>query len=380
MPYPRLRRAALLGLLASTVVLARPSRARAFSPYLVVPEPAVAEQSPAYRYANLSDAEAFAELDRRKILYMRVDAAFGVRAPVRLTGRLHGVNFHSSLPPELRVRSVYEILDARLALALDDFAALLERHDVDEVIHFSLYRPNVAPADHPGEDEPAAVTPSVRARASQAGSKPALAPMKAPGSAPAVLPKAPQASLGSKGSLDRGKAERAPASRKQKGAAPIAEKKVAPTAAAPAKKAAPIASAPAKSAAPPIAPAPVVTVKRPPAPVAHREPTAAPSRQTWAPPGTRHPAGLAIDVGLLHKRDGRWLSVARHFHGHLGDKTCGDGAQVVEDPDARELHAIVCESAELGLFTYALTPNYNAAHADHFHMEIKPGVRWFLYH
>jgi hypothetical protein len=21
-----------------------------------------------------------------------------------------------------------------------------------------------------------------------------------------------------------------------------------------------------------------------------------------------------------------------------------------------------------------------AAHADHFHMEIKPGVRWFLYH
>ena len=77
---------------------------------------------------------------------------------------------------------------------------------------------------------------------------------------------------------------------------------------------------------------------------------------------------------------GRWLSVARSFHGHLGDKTCGDGAQVVEDPDAREMHALVCESAELGLFTYVLTPNYNAAHADHFHMEIKPGVRWFLTH
>ena len=24
--------------------------------------------------------------------------------------------------------------------------------------------------------------------------------------------------------------------------------------------------------------------------------------------------------------------------------------------------------------------DYDAAHADHFHMEIKPGVRWFLYH
>ena len=62
-------------------------------------------------------------------------------------------------------------------------------------------------------------------------------------------------------------------------------------------------------------------------PPAQRDASAAASRQTWAPPGTRHPAGLAIDVGLVHKRDGRWLSVARSFHGHLGDKTCGDGAQ-----------------------------------------------------
>jgi hypothetical protein len=38
------------------------------------------------------------------------------------------------------------------------------------------------------------------------------------------------------------------------------------------------------------------------------------SAQTWAPPGTRHPAGLAIDVALLHKKDGTWLSVASHFH------------------------------------------------------------------
>ncbi|KYF83049.1 hypothetical protein BE21_15825 [Sorangium cellulosum] len=103
-------------------------------------------------------------------------------------------------------------------------------------------------------------------------------------------------------------------------------------------------------------------------------------RGAWAPPGTRHPAGLAIDVGALKKRDGTWISVARHFHGRIGDKTCGEGAPQPELPEARELRSIVCEAADLGIFTYVLTPNYNAPHADHYHMEIKPGVRWFLYH
>jgi hypothetical protein len=103
-------------------------------------------------------------------------------------------------------------------------------------------------------------------------------------------------------------------------------------------------------------------------------------RGTWAPPGTRHPAGLAIDVGALKKRDGTWISVARHFHGRIGDKTCGEGAPQPELPEARELRSIVCEAADLGIFTYVLTPNFNAAHVDHYHMEIKPGVRWFLYH
>jgi hypothetical protein len=122
-------------------------------------------------------------------------------------------------------------------------------------------------------------------------------------------------------------------------------------------------------------------VRHAPITVARRDPQASPLHQTtWAPPGTRHPAGLAIDVGLLHKKDGHWLSVARQFQGHIGDKTCGDGAYVPESPDARELRALVCEASDLGVFTYVLTPDYNAAHVDHFHMEIKPGVRWFLYH
>lgn len=279
-----------------------PSDARAFDPFLVTPEAAVAERSPAFRYANASNAEVFAELDRRKILYQRVDVAPGVRAPIRLTGRLHGVYIHSSLPPEQRVTSAFEILDGRLALALDDFAALLERHGIDEVVHYTMYRPNVAPPS--ASPAKSSVKPAPATATSKPASKPALG-------------------------------------------------KIAARAASASRRPAPKAATPATSEL---------------------------HHTSWAPPGTRHPAGLAIDVGALHERSGRWINVGAKFHGAIGDKTCGDGARSPEDADARELRAIVCEAAALGIFTYVLTPNYNAAHADHFHMEVKPGVRWFLTH
>src|SRR5690606_25689885 len=128
---------------------------------------AEAMRSPAYRYANMTNEEAFAELDRRKILYVREKPTFGVRAPIRLTGRLHGVHVHSSLPPEQRPTTPFEILDARLALAVDDFCAILERHDVDELVHYTMYRPNVPP---PGASA---------GNGAAAGKTPAKAPAKA---------------------------------------------------------------------------------------------------------------------------------------------------------------------------------------------------------
>lgn len=340
---PRCLTAALALASASTL----PTAASAFSPYLVVPDPAVAEASPAYRYANMTDAEALAEVDRRGILYTRLTDVPGVRAPIRLTGRLHGVNVHSSLPPEQRVTSAFEILDARLALALDDFCALLERHEIDEITHFTMYRPNVAAPIHGPADELA------RAPGKPAGARPRPEPSK-----PKALPIVP--SLG-KGGLDRGKPPAlGPSASKQKaGDAPKPEPIVKKPLAKPATPSRPIAA------------------KK----IAKRDVSQSGLHQTtWAAPGTRHPAGLAIDVGLLRKRDGRWLNIARDFHGKVGAKTCGDGAPMPESEGAKELRAIVCESAALGLFTYVLTPDYNAAHADHLHMEIKPGVKWFLTH
>lgn len=345
---------AAASLLATTAASAP---AQAFSPFLVVPDPAVAEASPAYRYANMTDAQAFAELEQRGILYEKLDNVFGVRAPIRLTGRLHGVYVHSSLPPEERVRSDFEILDARLALALDDFCALLERHDIDELVHFTMYRPNLA---KPEDRDPAPKSARVASKAAERSERATRAH-----------------SSSARPAKKTGKSFEKPAK-------PAATKKTAPkqkTAEKTTKKPAAGVKTARKASTEPSKARP----SKPPQ--AHaKDKKAGPAKPmtpyektTWAAPGTRHPAGMAIDVGMLHKRDGRWLSVQGQFRGKIGEQTCGAGSRVPDDEEARELRAIVCEASDLGIFTYALTPNYNAAHHDHFHMEIKAGVKWFLY-
>jgi hypothetical protein len=83
------------------------------------------------------------------VAFDRVDEARGVLEPLHLGGPLHGVTFHSpswtrTAAPPLgisRASSPYEIIDCRLALALDDFAQQLAAHDVVEVVHLSIYRP-----------------------------------------------------------------------------------------------------------------------------------------------------------------------------------------------------------------------------------------------
>lgn len=99
------------------------------------------EHTPAYRYARLDRRTCIAELDRRHIPYTTVDQARGVLIPIRFSGPLHGVHFRGLAPEKQRSTSPYEIVDCRLALALDDFSALLEEHQIVEVVHFSMYRP-----------------------------------------------------------------------------------------------------------------------------------------------------------------------------------------------------------------------------------------------
>lgn len=368
------------GVVAATIALvsaaAAPTVARAASPYLEVPPEEEVTVSPAYRYANMTDAEAFAELDRRKVPYTREKTAPGVRAPIRLAGPLHDVWIHSSLPIEERATSMFEILDARLALALDDFSVILARHDVVELVHYTMYRPNVPP---PG---------SAPAATAEKDKKPA--PKKA----------ARARGKGKRRASLEGKAVKGPKSTRKGGGSARRKEIDLPEEDDAILDGADLAKGPK-------APPPKAQPKQQPKP-APKQPKAAPKNDKkvsgkndkqrgrgakktvlpagehdhakWAPPGTRHPAGLAIDVGILKKRDGSLLHVAAHFDGKIGARTCGEGAPEADKPAAKELREIVCEAREAGVFTYALTPNFDAPHADHFHMEIKPGVKWFLYH
>lgn len=195
----------------------------------------------ASRYARLDRMRCEAELVRRQISFTRSPGARGVVAPVRLTGPLSGgVTFRSNLPASKSRTSPYDIYDCRLVLALDDFARMLAKHDIVEVVHLSVYRP---------------VSPKV------------------------VL----------------------------KGA------------------------------------------------------------------GRRHGGALAIDAALFKTKDGRTLSVEKDFHPRrIGARPC-------PAPDsASELRKIACEANEARLFNVLLTPDFNRAHRNHFHLEVTAGVRWTL--
>jgi hypothetical protein len=105
------------------------------------PERYASESATPQQYGSLEPAACEAELARRAMPFARVDEARGVLTPIRLTGPLHGVTFTSTEPAAQRADSPLEILDCRLALALDDFAGQLATHGIVRVVHFSMYRP-----------------------------------------------------------------------------------------------------------------------------------------------------------------------------------------------------------------------------------------------
>lgn len=115
----------------------------------------------------------------------------------------------------------------------------------------------------------------------------------------------------------------------------------------------------------------------------------------WRPPskqwpsgklGTRHPGALAIDAFRFGKRMAAgqttrvWLDVEKGFHGAIGAPPCGLGAAppALATPEAKELRSLACEASDQHIFTSILTPNYNRAHRNHFHLEVTPEVKWSL--
>ena len=212
-----------------------------------IERPADYADSPAFHYNDLSREACEAELDERKIPYTREPEPWlGVRAPVRLSGPLHGVTYRTSLPEAKRATTKWEVADCRLVLALDDFAQILQKHDITEVIHYSMYRP--PEKSHPADQD-----------------------------------------------------------------------------------------------------------------------------------GMRHGGALALDAGKFITRDGSVLDVDKHWNGRRGSKTCGEHAgPSPATHEAKELRAILCEAVAARIFNSYLTPNYNTAHHNHFHLEVTAGWRSFL--
>lgn len=94
------------------------------------------------------------------------------------------------------------------------------------------------------------------------------------------------------------------------------------------------------------------------------------------PVQTRHMGGMAIDAGSFVRDDGTVLSVLSDFHGRLRRPVCGPEARVARHEGARLLRTIACDSARRGLFHVVLTPNFNAPHRNHFHLEVARGTSW----
>jgi hypothetical protein len=98
-----------------------------------------AADTPAHRYSEMNRDVCEAELTSRGIAFKR-ETAKGVAQPVRLQGPLHGVTFRTNQHDADRETTIWEIADCRLVLALDDFAAILEQHDIVDVRHYSIHR------------------------------------------------------------------------------------------------------------------------------------------------------------------------------------------------------------------------------------------------
>jgi hypothetical protein len=87
---------------------------------------------------------------------------------------------------------------------------------------------------------------------------------------------------------------------------------------------------------------------------------------------SQHAFGLAIDIDGFHLTDGTVLRIEADFHGVLGGPVCGaDAAFSERNRKSVLLRNIVCELSRRRVFNYLLTPNYDAAHRNHIHADIK---------
>jgi hypothetical protein len=92
-----------------------------------------------------------------------------------------------------------------------------------------------------------------------------------------------------------------------------------------------------------------------------------------------HLGAVAIDVLELGRSDGQTLNVLKDFAGDgIGSATCGAAAKPGALGKAAQLRRFVCALDEARVFNLVLSPHYDRRHRNHFHLEVRRGVAWFL--
>ena len=93
---------------------------------------------------------------------------------------------------------------------------------------------------------------------------------------------------------------------------------------------------------------------------------------------SQHGSALAIDIGEIIFTNGTHLEVEDHWNGGIGSAVCGEGSEPTHATEAAyALRSIICHAAHQRLFNVILTPNYNEAHFNHFHLDISAGRQSF---
>jgi hypothetical protein len=85
---------------------------------------------------------------------------------------------------------------------------------------------------------------------------------------------------------------------------------------------------------------------------------------------SKHSFGLAIDVHTFSGPDLGTLRVDRDFEQGLGDEVDCVGTPLTQAGAVLEI--LKCQLVRSGLFQLVLTPDYDDAHHDHFHLQVKP--------
>jgi hypothetical protein len=85
---------------------------------------------------------------------------------------------------------------------------------------------------------------------------------------------------------------------------------------------------------------------------------------------SKHSYGLAMDVAGFAGKDAGTVRVDRDYEQGLGDAIDCIGAPQTQG--GALLKIVQCQLVRSGLFHLVLSPDYDDAHHDHFHLEVKP--------